>query len=535
MVKAVCPKGTRVTRLRDVLGPVFDDNEFRAWFSAEGRSGVPPGVLAMVCVLQEMEDLTDRDAADAVRVRLDWKYALGLGLADPGFDFSVLSGFRDRLAVDRRAMRLLELMLEAAAAAGLLGAGGKARTDSTHVLAKIRTLGRVERAGETVRAALNQLAEIAPGWLAGQLQPGWDERYGRRIDSAHLPQGQRARDRFGRQVAADGAGLLAAIEADPQAAWLGHLPQIRALKAIWEQECVQDEHGAWYLREGRIAEGADFLDSPFDLDSRWSRKRDTTWRGYKAHLTETCDHDAPHLITHVETTAATDADNATLPAITAALASRRLLPGEHFLDEGYVTAEAIHLAALQGTQITGPLTRDSSWQAKEGLGFDRDSFLIDFDTRTATCPDGKTSVSWTTRARMAGDGAAIRFSEHDCRPCTLREHCTTSASAGRQIVIPSRQLYQIQRSRRAAQQDPQWKQRYNTRAGIEGTISQAARAHHLRHCRYLGLAKTRVQHVLTACGINAARIADWAERDYQPARPRPPSPFKILCQELAEH
>lgn len=169
LVKAVCPKGTRVTRLRDVLGPVFDDNEFRGWFSAEGRSGVPPGVLAMVCVLQEMEDLTDRDAADAVRVRLDWKYALGLGLADPGFDFSVLSGFRERLALDRRAMRLLELMLEAAAAAGLLRAGGKARTDSTHVLAKIRTLGRLERAGETVRRA--EPARRDRTGLAGRADP----------------------------------------------------------------------------------------------------------------------------------------------------------------------------------------------------------------------------------------------------------------------------------------------------------------------------------------------------------------------------
>src|SRR5205823_3086689 len=96
-------------------------------------------------------------------------------------------------------------------------------------------------------------------------------------------------------------------------------------------------------------------------------------------------------------------------------------------------------------------------------------------------------------------------------------HCTTSASTGRQIVVPAREVYDIQRANRTAQQDPQWKRRYHTRAGVEGTISQATRAHHLRHCRYTGLAKTRVQHALTACAINAARIADWAERDNQPA------------------
>jgi DDE family transposase len=295
---------------------------------------------------------------------------------------------------------------------------------------------------------------------------------------------------------------------------------------------VQDERGAWHLREGRFIEGASYLDSPFDLQARWSRKRDTTWRGYKAHLTETCDRDTPHLITHVETTAATDADNATLPAITAGLTGKNLIPGEHYLDEGYVTAEAIHTAAAQGTEIVGPLTRDSSWQAKAGAGFDRDSFTIDFETRSATCPGGRTSVSWKPRAHMAGDGAAITFAEHDCRPCALRQHCTTSATCGRKIVIPAQPLYEIQRANRTSQNDPQWKRRYDTRAGVEGTISQAARAHHLRQCRYTGLAKTRVQHVLTACGMNAARIADWVERDNQPARARPRSPFKILCKEL---
>jgi hypothetical protein len=132
---------------------------------------------------------------------------------------------------------------------------------------------------------------------------------------------------------------------------------------------------------------------------------------------------------------------------------------------------------------------------------------------------------------MGGNGAAIVFSPHDCRPCPMREHCTTGMSA-RQIVIPSRQLYEIQRTNRTAQHDPGWKRRYDKRAGVEGTISQAVRAHGLRRCRYIGLDKTRVQHVLIACGMNAARIADWIERDNQPAPARPRSPFKILCKEI---
>ena len=216
-----------------------------------------------------------------------------------------------------------------------------------------------------------------------------------------------------------------------------------ALRAIWEQECVQDPQGVWVLRHGRVREGADFLDSPFDLDARWSRKRDTTWRGYKAHLSETCEPDTPNLIIDVQTTPATDADNATLPAIATSLQARDLTPAEHYLDEGYVTADAIARAADQGTQIVGPLTRDSSWQARAGKGFDRDSFRIDFDTRTATCPGGKTSTIWRPRGHNSGHGTAIGFADTDCRPCTMRADCTTSFTSGRQIVIPTRELYEV--------------------------------------------------------------------------------------------
>ncbi|MBX7268753.1 transposase [Micromonospora sp. Llam7] len=444
VVQAACPGGTRVTRVRDALGPIFDDQEFAGWFAAEGRSAVAPGLLAMVCVLQAMEDLTDRDAADAVRTRMDWKYALGLALDDTGFHYSVLSEFRDRLAVDERAVRLLELMLDAAKRVGLLRGGGKARTDSTHVLAKISMLGRLERVGETVRAALNQLTQVAPGWLAPRIHPEWEQRYSRRIDSAHLPAAEQARDRFGQAVSADGAALLAAIDADPDAAWLNNLPAIDALRKIWDQECVLDQHGAWMLRHGRIREGADFLESPFDLDSRWSRKRDTTWQGYKAHLTETCDTSGPHLIIAVRTTSATDPDNATLPSISADLEARDLTPTEHYLDEGYVTADAVARAALQGTEIIGPLARDTSWQARAGRGFDRDSFRLDFDRRTAICPAGKISTTWKPRAHNSGPGTAIAFADTDCRLCPMRAHCTTSTTTGRQIVIPSRELSEIQ-------------------------------------------------------------------------------------------
>ncbi|MFJ2033186.1 transposase [Streptosporangium sp. NPDC087985] len=205
-------------RLRDALGPLFDDEQFADCFAAEGRPGTPPGTLALVSVLQAMENLTDRAAAEAVRTRLDWKYALSMELDDPGFDFSVLSEFRDRLLSRDRSGWLLELMLQRVGQAGLLVGRGKVRPDSTHVLTRTRTLNRLELLGESVRAALEQLAQIAPGWLAPRIQPGWDLRYGHRIESSRLPAGEGARLRWGQETAADGALLLEAIDTDPESA-----------------------------------------------------------------------------------------------------------------------------------------------------------------------------------------------------------------------------------------------------------------------------------------------------------------------------
>src|SRR5690349_22380289 len=140
----------------------------------------------MITVLQFTEDLTDRQAADAVRGRLDWKYCLGLELDDEGFDFTVLSEFRSRLVAGAMVAALLEALLGRLGELGLVGAGLRQRTGSTHVLGRIRDLNRLELAGESVRAALEALAAAAPGWLARVIDASWQEIYGQRIGDVRL-------------------------------------------------------------------------------------------------------------------------------------------------------------------------------------------------------------------------------------------------------------------------------------------------------------------------------------------------------------
>ncbi|WP_372500232.1 transposase [Sphaerisporangium perillae] len=193
VARAAFPKGALAIRIRDALGPLFADAEFAGMFAVRGRPGLSPGQLALVSVLQYAENLSDRQAADAVRGRIEWKYALGLELEDQGFDFSVLSGFRARLVAHGQEEHVLELLLERLGELGLLRAGGRQRTDSTHVLAAVRSLNRAEFVGEVMRSALNALAACEPAWLASWVPTGGQERYGQRVDAYRLPEGEAAR------------------------------------------------------------------------------------------------------------------------------------------------------------------------------------------------------------------------------------------------------------------------------------------------------------------------------------------------------
>jgi transposase len=162
---AAFPKGCACLRIGEVLGCVYQDKQFEALFPRRGQPAEAPARLALATVLQFTEGFSDRQAADAVRARIDWKYALGLELTDAGFDHTVLSEFRTRLVEGKLELVLFDVLLDRVQKLGLLKQRGKQRTDSTHVLAVVRTMNRLERVGETVRAALNSLAVLAPAWV----------------------------------------------------------------------------------------------------------------------------------------------------------------------------------------------------------------------------------------------------------------------------------------------------------------------------------------------------------------------------------
>jgi transposase len=512
VARAAFPNRCLVMRVRDVLGPLFTDEQFAELFAARGRPAWSPARLALVLVLQFVEGLTDRQAADAVRARLDWKYALGLDLCDPGFDASVLTEFRARLLADGQTERLLTLMLDRLRERGLLAGGGRQRTDATHVRMAVRDLHRLEPVIETLRAALEALAIVAPAWLGGLIPPEWTRRYGQRGDDWRLPTSEHARIDQAIEVGRDGLLLLEAVYGPDAPAGLAGVEAVQVLRATWIQQFYLDDGQVrWRDKHSGLPPGSRIILNPYDLDARPGVKRGRTWRGYKAHFTETCEPDRPHLITHVATTDAATADLDTVQGRHAVLAARDLLPDTHLVDAGYVSVGQILSAADDhGVQLTGPLPPDTSWQAGDDTAFDLTRFRIDYDAHHVVCLQGKTSRNW--QPARSRDGLPIiraTLRQPDCRPCPDRSRCTRSQDNARHVTFLPRRQQQAQQRIRAEQATADWRQRYALRCGVESLISQASRLSDLHQARYRGLAKTHLQHVLTALALNLVRVDAW--------------------------
>lgn len=512
IARQILPNGNRYLTLRDELGAIYSDRHFSSLFPTHGQPAQCPWRLALVSVMQFAEDLSDRQAAEAVKTRIDWKYVLGLKLADPGFDFSVLSEFRTRLLGGGQEEQILDLLLARLKEKGWLKAGGKQRTDSTHVLAAIRTLNRLEGVGETLRATLNDLATVAPEWLQAWVPSEWFDRYSRAIEEYRLPKGIPARQAYAERVGRDGMQLLSAIYEDGPD-WLRQVPSVEVLRQTWVHQYFVDA-GNVRLRSAKdLPPAGQRYDSPYDTQARYGNKRSTAWTGYKVHLTETCDRKSVHLIAHVETTQGHLSDTDQTQPIHKALSRKALSPQEHVVDAGYVDGPLI-VESLEtfGIKLVGPVRPDVSWQAKANNGYDLSHFQINWQKQQIVCPAGKKSICWTpSKDAWNNDTIRVKFSRTDCRLCPNRELCTKSKAEPRSITLRHRAEHKAIQANRRAQSTKTWKARYNVRAGVEGTLSQGIRAFGMRQTRYIGLAKTHLQHLLTAAAMNIVRIVRWLD------------------------
>jgi hypothetical protein len=469
----------------------------------------------LVTIMQFRENLADRQAAEAVRARIDWKYLLSLELTDPGFDFSVLSEFRDRLLDGNAEGLLLDQLLERCRALGLLTARGQQRTDSTHVLAAIRVLNRLELVAETLRAALNAVATVAPDWLQAVTPLVWYERYSRRIEESRLPKATAAREAYAQTVGEDGFLLLDALDTPGTPESLRELSSIAALRRTWQRHyermaCAPVSPGASpasrvrFKASRELPPAAEGIESPYDVEARYRHKRDTQWTGYMVHVSETCEPTTPHLLTHVHTTPATVHEAQCTTPIQQALVDKDVPPREHLVDAAYISSEIlVHSRDAQGIILRGPTRPSQGWQTQVEGAYTLEQFEVDWDQQQVRCPQGHLSVAWWEHGGGQGSRPIIvAFDKHVCGPCPVRTDCTRAKHTGRRLRLPPQDQYEALQAAQTWSASEEGQQLYKRRAGVEGTLSQGVRAFGLRRTRYGGVAKTHLQHVAIAAAIN---------------------------------
>jgi transposase len=535
VAKTSFPKGTLAMHMRDALGTIYQDEDFADLFAKRGRGAEAPWRLALVTVLQMGENLSDTQAAEMVRGRLDWKYALSLPLEDEGFDASILSDFRQRLVDAQAQERLLEPLLRLCRERGWLGKGGKHRIDSTMVLGHVRRLHSLETVGETLRVVLNDWAEQEPEWLLQVISPDWFDRYVHRFELQRFPKGKEAQAALIKQVGEDSHRLLTAASSAQAPEVIKNSSWRAVLQQVWGQHYEEKENGV-HWRDGPLVNNAKRVVSPHEQEVRESRKRETEWTGHKVHVAESCaEEEAVHLITHVQTTEATRQDVEETEHLIAALESKGLSPEQILLDSGYLSGGILVRQREEGRELIGPVLPETTWQKKAGYGLE--AFHIDWEAKAVQCPQGQTSMQWRPGHGNRGEEMVqVFFAGEVCQKCEVKEACTKSTSGGRTLTLLPQKIHEALQTRRKEQTGPEFQHAYAQRSGIEATISEGVRKYGMRRARYKGKEKIQVQMNAIAAAINISRIEEMQKRKeagLPPRRQRALSAFARLKAQMA--
>jgi transposase len=294
---------------------------------------------------------------------------------------------------------------------------------------------------------------------------------------------------------------------------------------MWEQQFEPRDQGGQWRREPALP-ATQLIISPYDLDARHGKKRTTFWTGYKVHFTQTCDEEAPQLITHVETTPAPLSDEGVLSDIHTDLAEKDLLPNQHLVDSGYVTiANLVQSQSSYKVDLVGPTLKTHWYQAE--TGYDLTHFSIDWEAEKVTCPQGRSSSSWTPVQDAGKSLIKVKFSQSDCKVCPSQVSCT--GTTRRTLTLHPKEQMQALFAARKREETASFKESYRHRAGIEGTHSQGVRVMGLRRSRYIGLHKTHLGHVAIAAAVNVIQLMSWL-RGEVPEQIRI-SPFKQVMQQ----
>ena len=420
-------------------------------------------------------------------------------MTDPGFDFSVLSEFRDRLLAHSAEELAGPSSSSATAPHGMGSVARSART--RRVLAAIRVLNRLELVAETLRATLNAVATVAPDWLQGfalgVVRALWQAHRGCAAPQRQSGPGGLCADGGGRWLLLPGG--CGGAEA-PKA--VRELPILESLRRTWQrhyertgEEALTAEGGAKgcvrFKANRELPPAAESIESPYDADARYRHKRDTAWTGYMVHVSETCEPTAPHLLTHVHTTPASVHEAQCTTPIQQALMDKELPPREHFVDAAYISADLlVHSRDEQDITLRGPTRPSQGWQMQVAGAYTFEQFTVDWERQQVRCPQGKASVSWAERVGPAGHPfVQVRFSTQDCGTCAQRALCThAKPPQARTLKLHPRPQAEALHAAQAWYAGDEGQRQYGRRAGSRAR-SPRGYALGLRRTRYRGSRK----------------------------------------------
>lgn len=474
-----------------------------------GRPEIDPTLLAGITLLQVMERLPDRMAVQRAMFDRRWQTALGLPDGWAGFHPSVLCVFRARLARHDGGRRIFEAGLEALQTAGYLGSRRAIRIDSTHVLADLAAMSRLECVRETLRQALTFLA----AWGEGEAWEPWFSRYAERnpddLRRATAPHLKATMERAG----ADARDVLARV--DRLGSGVADAGPVKLLRRVFEEQFEVRPDGPpvpWRVTP------AGAVCNPHDPDAQWSTKRSigkAGWVGYKVQVCETA-AESPRerleptsaVITTVVTQPAITSDHGSLPPVLEAHATCADTPPDTvFADAGYLSAPALKQAEADGYELCGPIGSPPH----SGTRFGSDAFDVNLPTRHAICPAGfaNSQCALIVEARLAVPLYYFAWARAHCTVCPLAARCLSKRKLQPFRTLQVTADHMCVQERRRLCRTPGYRERMRRRNGIEGTISELKRGYGIRRCRYRGLPKTRLQMHLAATACNLRR---WAAR-----------------------
>jgi transposase len=492
-----------------------------------GRPGIEPVLLMGVLVLQFLERLPDRQALEMVKYHLGWKLALNLELERKTFHPTVLVYFRQRLLEHDQAGTAFRAVLEALQQEGLVPQKTRQRLDSTHVIGLVARLSMLECTRETLRLALEELAQVLP---ETERPDFWELLWERYVENKlDYKSAEAVLQNKQKQAGEDIYSLLQWL--DPLPVELRQGRQVALLRKVFSENYIVDENGQYQPVK---VPGSGAVQNPHEPQAQYSAKGQgkgcKTWVGYKVQVAESIAEDgAGNFLTSIITQEATGSDDAGLPATLEKQKEMGLeAPSELYVDGAYISAAALALAEEENRQLLGPAQPSAH---KENV-FGAEEFDVKVEERRAFCPAGKESTQCSRLEEKQSGKVSYRFewSRH-CHECGWRGKCVGTGQKHRTLVVG--QYHTLLQKRRREQNTPAFLARMKIRNGIEGTQSELVRAHGLRRARYRGKAKVDLQNQFIGAACNIKRWLRLLARQIQEKPPQNSPPTGCGGVELA--